>query len=300
MAGRRIQRAVKSEAAGDYLESAQRTLAALELLAGRPRGVTPKELSKALGLHLSTAYRLLNTLVAAGYSVRHPESGLFRLAQRVAYLHHGYLEGLQSPGDVPFVHGLQMATGATALLSRLEGENVVCTAVVAASNPESNFPVYAGMAAPAHAIATGRVILAGLDAAHLEAYFARCAATTDSPFPLTRPSELREALARIRHDGYAVDRGEGHPDICCVAAPIGIEPGGVDTAINVMVTSAKLQQEEPALIAAVLAAARAIDSMRVVLAARGESRDKPGSGPQAIAEIRTSLESVAEVMSRVS
>src|SRR5215211_6745044 len=81
-----------------HTRSVHRALGVLEALAARPSGATPKELSQVLGIHLSTSYRLLNTLAAAGYVVRSPRTGLFRLGPRVAYLHHGYLAAL-SPAD---------------------------------------------------------------------------------------------------------------------------------------------------------------------------------------------------------
>jgi hypothetical protein len=48
---------------------------------------TPKALSQALGVPLSTCYRLLNSLVAGGSAIRNLDDGLYRLGSRVAYLH---------------------------------------------------------------------------------------------------------------------------------------------------------------------------------------------------------------------
>src|SRR3712207_6074549 len=106
----------------DLTRSVHRALAVLETLAARPSGSTPKELSQVLGIHLSTSYRLLNTLAAAGYVVRLPRSGLFRLGRRVAYLHHGYLAALTPAEEtLAFLHALQMATGETVMLNQLDG-----------------------------------------------------------------------------------------------------------------------------------------------------------------------------------
>ena len=213
---------VRSASATDRLHSVKRALAVLEAMAARPDGATPKELSQALGLHLSTCYRLLNTLVAAGYAA-HSSNGLFRLGPRVAYLHNGYLAALRPhPSTLLFVHALQLATGETVMFNQLEGDDVVITATVAGSRPDSYPPGYAGMAVPAHVLAPGRVLLAGLPAAQLEAYLTRCVTSPGiSPFPATTPAALREELARIRLAGYTLDRGEGNRDVCCVAAPVG-------------------------------------------------------------------------------
>src|SRR5262245_23980941 len=114
----------------EQLQTVRRALAVLEALAARPAGATPKELSQALGLHLSSCYRLLNALVDAGYAARY--DGLFRVGARVAYVHHGFLESVQPPpGVIPFVHALQLATGETSMLNQLEGDNVMATVTVA-------------------------------------------------------------------------------------------------------------------------------------------------------------------------
>src|SRR4051812_28672750 len=118
----------------DRLQSVRRALGLLEALAVRPGGATPKELSQALELHLSTCYRLLNTLVAGGYALRSTSDGLFRLGPRVAYLHHHYLAANQPPAAVvPFVHALQLATGETTMLTQLEGDDIVATQIVKGS-----------------------------------------------------------------------------------------------------------------------------------------------------------------------
>ncbi len=286
----------------DRLQSVRRAFAVLETLAARPRGITPKEISHGLGLHLSTSYRLLNTLVAAGYAVRCADSGLFRLGPRVEYLHHGYLQALSPPaGSLPFVHALQLATGDTAMLNQLEGDDVVVTAVVPGNRSVALTPLYIGMGAPAHTAAAGRILLAWLPAAELEAYLARRAAAPDSPYPLTSPTALRAELERIRTAGYALDRGEGHPEVCCVAAPVSDLSGTVMASICLMVSSTRLKREEPALIAAVLTVAQAIGILQTTISLPdGQGNgvlDEPDEATQA--EVEAVLATMAEVMSRV-
>lgn len=292
-----------SEGDSDRLHSVRRALALLEALAARPDGATPKELSQALELHLSTCYRLLNTLASAGYAAHGASTGLFRLGPRIAYLHNGYLAAQQPhPATLPFVHALQLATGETAMFTHLQDDDVVVTATVAGSKPDSFPPGYAGMAVPAHVLAAGRVLLAGLPAAQLEAYLARrVTAPGMPPFPSTTPAALREELARIRLAGYAVDWGEGNPDVCCIAAPVS-DGNRLIGSISTVAPCTRFRREEPALVAIVLEIARTIgtlltgDPVRVEQAARGHGN----AGDAAQVEIAAQLEGVAEAMSRVS
>ena len=72
-------------------------------------------------------------------------------------------------------------------------------------------PGYVGMAAPAHAVAAGRVLLAALPVTQLDSILNRSTADPESDFPLTDRDALRTELERIRHAGYALDHGTGYP-----------------------------------------------------------------------------------------
>ena len=286
-------------------QSVHRALAVLETMAARPHGATPKELSQALGIHLSTSYRLLNTLVAAGYAVRAPRTGLFRLGPRLAYLHHGYLAAL-SPADetLAFLHALQMATGETVLLNQLEGDDVVVSAVVAGSRPGSHPPGYVGMAIPAHSVAVGRVLLAWQPAAQIESYLNRhTGAPAFPPFPLLKPDALRAEIERIRMTGYALDLGEGNPEVCCVAVPISDPTGTVEFAIGIVAPCARFRREESSFVALTLEVARAISALLADSRGRTAQDDRahgtePDGPTQAAMAERLAL--LAGAMSRVA
>jgi IclR family transcriptional regulator, acetate operon repressor len=285
----------------DHLHSGRRTLAVLEALAARPHGATPKELSQALGLHLSTCYRLLNTLVAGGYAVRDPGNGLFRLGRRVAYLNDGYVAALRPPSEIlAFLHALQVATGETAMLFQLEGDDAIPTAIVRGNLPGALAFGYVGVAAPAHATATGRALLAWLPAAQREAYLARCTSAPTSPwFPPANPDALRGEFEQIRIAGYAVDRGAGNPDVWCVAAPVS-DGGSAVEAIGVVAPSARLRREEAATVAVILEIARAISALQASLSLRDvQATSSEDDNVPTQASIESALATIAADMSRV-
>ena len=295
-------RGADQEPGADRLHSGRRTLAVLEALAARPHGATPKELGHALDLHLSTCYRLLNTLVAAGYVVR-CSSGLFRLGRRLAYLNDRYLATLRPPPEIlAFLQALQVATGETAILSQLKGDDVVGTAIVLGSRPGSHPAGYVGIAAPAHAVGSGRALLAWLPPAQLDAYVKRLPATPVAPwFVQVTPESLRADLAQIRQQGYAFDRGEGNPDVCCVAAPIH-DASGLTASISVAAPCLRLRQEKAATVAVVREIARAVGALQTTLPPRHARGGPSAVEPEGIAQeaIRKALTTVTEAMSRVS
>jgi hypothetical protein len=119
-------------------------------------------------------------------------------------------------------------------------------------------------------------------------------------FPLTNPHALRAELDRIRRDGYALDRGEDNPAVCCVAAPV-IDRQGAVGSIAVLGPCTRLKREEEALIPVVLEVARAITALLKATAAQDErataDRLEPEEASQAA--IEAVLATLAETMSRV-
>jgi IclR family acetate operon transcriptional repressor len=291
---------VERESEVDRLQSVRRALGVLEALAVRPGGATPKELSQALNLHVSTCYRLLNTLVSAGYATRPPGSGLFRLGPRVAYLHHHFLAATQPPAAVvPFVHALQLATGETTMFAELDGDDIVATEIVLGSRPAA-VPGYVGFSAPAHLTVSGRSILAWLTPAQIEGYIDRQTDSSALPFPPTSPNRLRTELNQIRHAGYAVDRCEGHPDFGRIAAPV-LNQDDVVGSVCIVAPCARFRKEEANLITVILAVARAIsDLLTETLQPNGPANSElPEPEAATQAAIEAALAMITESMSRV-
>ena len=79
-----------------------------------------------------------------------------------------------------------------------------------------------GSRLPAYCTALGKVMLAHLDRAELDAYLATLSRLRrEGARPVPPPAgTLRTQVRRARTDGYALDLGEYMPDIFCVAAPV--------------------------------------------------------------------------------
>ena len=292
----------RNEAGRDQISSDRRILSVLETIAAQPDGVTPKAVSQALRLHLSTCYRLLNTLRAAGYVVRAP-NGHFSLGRRVAYLSHRYESALRPrPEALAFLHALQLATRETAMLCRLEDGDVVVTATVRGSRPGSHPDEYIGLAGPAYAFAAGRVLLAGLPAAQREAILARGQAAPDLPgLPRVSLQSLRDEISKVQQKGFAVDHGDGASGVCCYAAPIR-DRAGVTAAVATVAPCARLRPDEPRVLPILLETARAISTMLRSLPAHqpGAALYDHAAGAVSQVAIETAQAAIADAMSRVT
>jgi DNA-binding IclR family transcriptional regulator len=243
------------------VQAVSRTLAILDELACYPAGGTPKALAAELGLTVGTVYRLLNTLVARGYVVRDPDTRLFFLGPHLPLLNAALLQSLHVPPRLrQCVEALHRATGESASLVQWWGDEVIASALVEGTAPDSIRGGYVGIIAPAHRIASGKVLLAWAPLARVDSYLTTSHLDPFEHLPPVDPGNVRSELAAIRRVGYALDRESLGWGVGCVAAPVFSPDGRVRYALGLTLAAARFQAEEPALVETVLGIARAATS----------------------------------------
>jgi DNA-binding IclR family transcriptional regulator len=97
---------------------------------------------------------------------------------------------------------------------------------------------WVGQHIPLHATSNGKVLLSGLDEAELEQ--ALGALTTYTAQTITGLPELRDELARVRDQGYAVAVDELEVGLTAVAAPVRNAHGDVVASMSVSGPSFRL------------------------------------------------------------
>src|SRR5713226_5718295 len=141
------------------IRSVDRAVAILDLLA-REGWRTGADVARELGVHRSTALRLLGTLERHALVERNPKTAKYRLGRRLPQLASVVTVGhdLRSVAR-PVCEGLADATGETVTLDVLEGDEIVpieqavgSTAIVSVN--------WLGRRTPVHCTASGKVILA--------------------------------------------------------------------------------------------------------------------------------------------
>ena len=112
-----------------------------------------------------------------------------------------------------------------------------------------------GKRLPLHCTGTGKALLAFLPESEIDKVISRgLARYTDNT--ITTPEDLRRELAKIRTDGYAVDRQEFEMGVKCVGAPVLDPDGRAVAAISIAGPAARITDERiPSLAEMVKAAA---------------------------------------------
>jgi DNA-binding IclR family transcriptional regulator len=222
-----------------------RTLDLLEVLVGRPEGMTLTDLTDALGIPKNTVFRILTTLSLRGYTDRDETTKRYRLSRKMLSMSHAAIGGtrlFEAAG--PCLRSLRDATGETALLATLAGARGVVLDQAPSSQPVK-VVVDVGHAFPLHTAAPAKAMLAFLPDDVLQGLLVGIRFTRYTARTITSARAFARELAAVRSKGYAFDRREESETYACVAAPVFDHTSRVVAAIWVSgpsdrVTTARL------------------------------------------------------------
>jgi DNA-binding IclR family transcriptional regulator len=226
------------------IQSLDRALNILEILADRDVPVGLTELANEMGLDSSTVYRLVATLRAHGFTQQEETDKRYSLGPKAIELGQKALAKftLRSRG-APFVRELASKTGETAHLVSVVGGHAVYVDKRIGSGPLTISAQIGGLALP-YCTATGKAIAAYLPEPELDRLLAETELRKLTERTMVDPDVLRAHLADIRAQGYAVDDEEYHPGIRCLAAPIFDHRGFVVGSLGISASVATLVDEK--------------------------------------------------------
>ena len=183
-------------------------------------GATLTELATDLDQSKATVYRILATLEARGLVELDPESQAWHVGPGAFLIGAKYLRRTSVVHRArPILRTLMEETGETANLAVARENHVMFV-----SQSECHHSVRAffppGTQSPMHASGIGKALLAEMGEGALDAYLANTSLEAFTPFTITDSDALRNALGRIRADGYAVDEQEKTMGMRCIAAAV--------------------------------------------------------------------------------
>lgn len=218
------------------LQTLDRGLTALAIIAEQAGGLSVAELAERLAVHRAIAYRIVTTLEQHGL-VNRGRDGLLRLGAGISLLASRFEPQLRALAQ-PRLKALAAATRATAFLSVAQGEEAVVILVAEPDDGLLRVGYRVGSRHPLSLGAAGIAILAG------------------------RPAETgeAEAVTRARREGYSLTRGQLQRGAVGVASPIPADPrrSGVEACVGVVAMD---DLESDTAIAEVMAAARALAAL---------------------------------------
>jgi IclR family acetate operon transcriptional repressor len=222
------------------VQSIDRALSLLEALEDSRGEVGIAELSKRVGLHVSTAHRILATLVARGYARQSPETSRYALGAKALHLAESYLGQMDLRRLVrPILERLSQESGETTNLVILDRQEALYLDKV--ESPQS-LRIFSriGRRAPLHCTAAGKVLLAYRSKVQVEALLGPGPLERLTRHTITSVSHVRRELEKVREHGFALDREECEEGACCIAVPVRNAQGEVEAALGISAPTTRL------------------------------------------------------------
>ncbi|MGW8265296.1 MAG: IclR family transcriptional regulator [Longimicrobiales bacterium] len=233
-----------------------RVLSLLKVFSDEKGRLNLTEISRRAGLSKATAHRMLSVLEQEGFLTRSAENGEFQLGPEMIVLGARALQHVDLRGVArPELRFLAETSGEDASLESLVGSEVL---ILDEEKGRSliGLTTEVGTRWPAHATATGKVLLAGAEEPMPEPEGGLAASTAHT---ITSWERLTETLAEVREKGFATNIEELEYGYISVAAPLKDMNGKTVAALSLGGSAHRVTRDRiPELAALVMEAASRI------------------------------------------
>lgn len=213
------------------VQSIERALDIIEALAVKEEGIGLTDLADCTGLHKSTAYRIISTLVKRGY-IEKTHDGNYKIGLKLIEAVSCYINSLELQTEArPYVAQITAHLGLTSHLGVLDGDKVV---YIEKMDVVSSVKMYSqiGLRMHAYCSSLGKCLLANYSKEQLYAIMGNAGFTRFTPNTITGIDELYREINKVRKQGWAMDDGEYEEDHRCIGAPIYDYRGDIIAAIS--------------------------------------------------------------------
>lgn len=215
------------------VQSVERALAILEVLANSEGGLGTTEIGEITNLHKSTAHRLLSTLIGRGFVEQDPDTNNYSLSLKLFEL------------GAKRISNTDLLTASRRHTPKLVKEVNEVVHVVVRDGPdivyidkvESDHTIRMastiGRRSPAYSTSVGKAILAHLDPAVVEEIWQASNIQKFTNNTITDLNLFKAELNKINQLGYSTDDEENEIGVFCVGAPVFGLYGEIQGAISI-------------------------------------------------------------------
>lgn len=219
------------------VQSVERSLSILEALAASREPLALGEISSVCKLKLSTAHRLLATLVSKGFASQNIENGKYRLGLKTFQIGNAALYSLDlrsaaRPHLIKMVDKCEETANLAVLSRSNHGYELVYIDQVESPKMIRTF-ARVGSPVPIHCTGSGKMLLALLDDRDVDLMLRIAPLEKFTQNTITDRKALLDEIKQIRQNGYALDLEETEIGVACVSAPIRNYENKVIAAVSV-------------------------------------------------------------------
>ena len=222
----------------NFMTSLARGLSVIRAFTEREPNLTIADIAKITGLPRAAARRCLLTLMQLGYAGS--DGRTFHLKPKILALGYSFLSSAPLATILdPLIEQVSGAVQESCSAAVLDEDDVVYIAR-AATKRIMSVGLNVGSRLPAYCTSMGRVLLAALPEAELDAYLARVPLKPYTERTITAADALKRELERVRDRGFSLVDQELELGLRSIAVPIRTAAGGVVAAMNISAQAARV------------------------------------------------------------
>lgn len=227
----------------EVVQSVDRSLGLLELLAQYPNGLSIADLSKASELHKSTVHRLLNTLVYKGFVKQNPLNNTYKLSLKLFELGASIIND-HSLREVasPHLKELRDITGEVVHLVMPDAPYIV---YIDKYDSKETIRMHSsiGKRSPMYCTSVGRSILSTYTDQQIKDIWTISPIEKLTVNTITTLDSFLDMIREVRITGYAEDNEENELQVRCFGAVIRNYAGEAVGAISISTPIIRLNDD---------------------------------------------------------
>ena len=223
----------------NYMASLARGLEVMRGFSREQRRMSIAQLSHKTGIPRASVRRCLYTLTQLGY-VASEDGRNYALQPKVLGLGHAYLSSTPLVVTAqPFLDRVSETVNESCSLATLDGEDILYLGRSVTSRIIS-VTLNVGSRLPAYCTSIGHVLLANLPRRELDQWLSKAELKPYTERTATSKEKLRDELARVREQDYAIADRLLEIAVRSIAVPVRNAAGTVVAGINVIVEAGRV------------------------------------------------------------
>ncbi len=212
-------------------KSVKKAFLILFTLADEENGIGLSNLSRKLGIHKTTLYRLLNSLIDLNIVEKKDVKytlgmGLFELGNKV-FIKKNIIDKIH-----PILNRLVMEINETVNLAELYANKIIYLDKIESSR-HLQISTFIGAQIPTYCTALGKAMLANLPEQEMLDHISKIRFKKIARNTIMSSKKLIENLKEIEVKGYSIDKEEYEDGLMCAAVPLNIKKYDFYGAISV-------------------------------------------------------------------
>jgi IclR family acetate operon transcriptional repressor len=227
------------------VQTVERTLDILDVLAARPDGMQLNDIAAATQLNVSTCHHHIAVLLDRAYVRQTPRGLTYFLGTTARKLSRSRAASSLVKAAMPVLRSLNQATGETVSLDTMHDSGLTTLAKLDSRHALRVGLDDAGRAEAAHATGSGKAMLAWLPETMLSPLVSKgLQRFTDTT--ICSQADLIENLLLVQCDGFAIAREEFQPGVVCVGSAIRDHTGAVIGALCCLLPTLRASEDRVA------------------------------------------------------